>query len=197
MSFKDWPDFRYAIPALVYVHRFTCLEQLTPNDVPDVRVIPGLQLTPPVQWTTDRTSVVPTTPEFDLLLRWISKRPWQWKGSDVSRFLGYDQAWACILALVLLLKSNSSPGTATESGSRRIDIAPAPGSADLTSEVKLCLYDFLETLRDLEGLYAWPGVPPALCYTAFASRGGYLMALRDDEYYQAIVRWSGNHLVRR
>lgn len=68
-------------------------------------------------------------------------------------------------------------------------------SKDEREALQNIILEFLDMVLRLTKLFAWPGVPPSLCYSKVTSRGAYLLGLWDYGPYQELVRLSASRLV--
>ena len=123
------------------------------------------------------------------------KRPWQTSKGGTRRFLGYEQAWDVVLALVLYLRMLQFQVPDKQG------LHSTPRSPSRTSSQEECetlqnvIQEMLDMVLHLTKLFAWPGIPPSLCYSVVTSHGAYLLGLWDYGPYQELVRLSASFLV--
>jgi hypothetical protein len=123
------------------------------------------------------------------------KRPWQTSQGGTRRFLGYEQAWDVVLALVLYLRTLQFQ-VPDQQGLHSTPRSPSGTSSQEEREtLQNIIQEMLDMVLHLTQLFAWPGVPPSLRYSAVTSRGAYLLGLWDYGPYQELVRLSASCLV--
>lgn len=181
----------------IHICKKLILVQLTPNDSPSPKIISQLSLQGPVRWDYRFSWLSDGNASTSAVHEWLMKRPWQTSQAGTRRFLGYEQAWDVVLALVLYLRTLQFQVPAPD----KQDIHSTSKSPSRTGSQEECemlqhiIPDMLDMVSHLTKLFAWPGIPPSLCYSAVTSRGAYLLGLWDYGPYQELVRLSASCLV--
>jgi hypothetical protein len=115
------------------------------------------------------------------------KQPWQTSQGSTRRFLGYEQAWDIVLALVLYLRTLQFQVPDPQGLHSMLRKPSRTSSQEECETLQNITQDMLDMVLRLTTLFAWLGIPPSLCYSVVTSHGAYLLGLWDYGPYQELV----------